>query len=258
MIDLHTHILPGLDDGAESLEVALEMARVAWEDGVTVICATPHSSQLPVESRREGVCTRLRRVEECLARERIDLSLVPGIENAMALELPRQLEGGQSLRLGNSPYLLVELPIQQYLLYTEDVLFELQLKGFCPIIAHPERNHAFQEDASLLCRLVERGILAQVTAASLLGGFGGRIKEVAEHFVQRNLVQIIASDAHTVSGLRSPILSTGVAAAARLVGREKALAMVITTPRDILDGRPIDVEPPISGAPRKGWLFWRR
>lgn len=250
MIDIHTHLLYGADDGASTLEEALDMVRRAQADGITAMVATPHSTNLPPALVADEIPRRVQALQEELDRNGMAVRLYPGLENYLDLELPKRLEAGHALPLNRGPYVLVELPLTQYPLYTEHVLFELQIKGLVPVLAHPERNADVSRDHSLLERLVERGVLAQVTAASLLGAFGTEVKRSAEAFVKRRLVHIIASDAHGPAGHRSPVLSAAVAAASRLVGREQAQAMVTSLPQAILEGRRLAVEPPLPARRR--------
>ena len=257
MIDLHSHILPGIDDGAQSIEDSVEMARVASDDGIKTIAATPHSTELPSGYSYQDLLTLLERLEEELIRRELKLKVVAGLENYISPEIIRRVEEGAAVTLNGTKYILVELPLQQYPAYTDQILFELQAKGLFPIIAHPERNIAIQRHNSLLEQLVRRGMLAQVTSASLTGVFGKETQKVAQYFVTRNLVHIIASDAHSAFSLRMPVLSPAVAVAAELVGEERARAMVKAIPEAILAGEPIQVEPPIPPKSKSFWKFWR-
>ncbi len=258
MIDLHAHILAYIDDGARTLSESLEMARIAVSDGIKTVAATPHSTDLRGDSPAVEVTTQVQRLQKELTDQGIDLEIVPGLENYIEPSLALRIVEGKALALGTSNYLLVEPPFQGYPLYTEQVLFELQAMGLIPIIVHPERAAAFQEDYSLLCKLVERGMLAQVTVPSLIGTFGALAKRTAEALLTHNLVQIIASDAHSPRAhLRAPVLSPGVEVAAKLVGEEHARAMVTTVPQAILKGERVETPPLPIGKPRKVWAFWR-
>ena len=229
MIDIHTHILPGLDDGAKTWDEALQMARLARQDGINTVVATPHGVELAPGYAKADIETKTAQFRQALDREGVELRVLSGIENYISPDLPMQLEAGRAFSLDSSPYFLVELPLQQYPLYTEQVLFELQVKGVVPVIAHPERNEAFQRDHSLLFRLIERGMLAQVTAASITGAFGSRVKATAEAFLR-----------------------------AKLVGWERAQSMVTTVPEAMLAGEPLAVTPPELPNPKRSWAFWRR
>src|SRR5262249_926566 len=141
-------------------------------------------------------------------------------------------------------------------LYTDQVFFEVQLAGLQPVVAHPERNTAIQNDLGLLRRLVERGALGQVTAASLTGAFGPRARTAAEAMLRRTPAPSAAPDRPAPEAPRAPPLPAGRAAAARLVGEDRARAMVEDIPRAILAGAPVTVDPPPEEPPKRRWKFW--
>jgi protein-tyrosine phosphatase len=257
MIDLHAHVLPELDDGARSLEEALEMGRIAVADGIREMVATPHHTELnALPSPLQEAKARLRGLQEALQRERVPLTLHLGAEVNLVPELPDLLVEGRLFPLGPGPYVLVHWDTHP--VHTEEVLFALELRGYIPIIAHPERSAAVERDPDFLARLVERGALCQITAASIAGGFGPRVKALAEQLLRRRLVHFIASDAHSAERLyRAPYLAEGVEAAARIVGWETAEAMVTTWPEAVLRGQRLEVERPLP-AERRFWRFWRR
>jgi len=263
VIDLHCHILCGLDDGAEDMEASIAMARLAYDDGIRTIVATPHGvsfgglwrSGCSVEETAERV-TEL--CEELSANGLAGLGIMGGVENYIEPQLAKRFDEGSAFTLAGTRYILVELPFQSYPAFTDQALFELQARGLVPIIAHPERNLSMQRQPQLLERLVERGMMTQVTAASLLGTYGSTTRKAAEEFLLRGLAQVIASDAHGTENQRGPALSPGVAAAQRLVGEERAWAMVTTTPEAILaDERP-DAVAVASATSRRRWVPWRR
>jgi protein-tyrosine phosphatase len=254
MIDLHAHILPALDDGPVSMEEALAMGRLAEADGVRTVVATPHSGDWQPALSAAALRSRVAQLQAALDREGVAVSVVMGMEVHLDPDTAWRAVQGSALCLGETKYLLVELPLHEYPTYTEQVLFELQARGFRPILAHPERNAVLAREPALLVPLVERGILAQVTAGSLAGRFGRHVLAAAELMLEHRLVHIIASDAHGF-GSRSPVMSVGVAAATVLVGAERAWAMVTTVPAAILAGQAIVAEPPLPlSARRRSWL----
>lgn len=256
MIDFHSHILPAIDDGAATLAEALAMAQVAWDDDVRGIVATPHSVDLGADGL-EQLPHLLGQLAAAIKAHQPALELYAGLENYLTPDLAEHAaETGRSIN--GSRYFLVELPMQSYPMYTEQVLFQLQVRGYTPILAHPERNSAIQQDPNLLLRLVERGVLGQVTGGSLLGVFGSKTRHVAETLVQRNLVHLLGSDAHAAQGHRSPRLSQARDRVARLIGKERAQAMVDTVPRAILTDQAVRVDSPLETTPRRLFAFWRR
>ena len=259
MFDLHMHILPGVDDGAKTMEEAVEMARVASENGTEAVLATPHrrdvTERLSVQEVQELMTVFKARLEG----EGIGLRLLLGMENHLDIDLPGELSSGRALPMNGTRYALVELPFFGSPNYLDEVLFQIQVQGITPVLAHPERIEAVQKNPELLVGFVERGMLSQVTAGSFLGYFGGGVKRVTHTLLRRGLIHLIASDAHVPRGPRSPNLTRAVAVAAAVVGQERANAMVVDTPRAILDDMPVEVEPPRgSEAVRRWWAPWRR
>jgi len=257
MYDLHSHILPGVDYGPESMEDAVEMARVAADLGTIAMVATPHREDVTENLSVRDVRERLDAFKVELEGRGIALELLMGMENHLDMELPDALSQGLALPIAGSRYALVELPFFGRPNYMEEVLFQLQLQGVTPLLAHPERIEAVQKDPDLLAGFVERGMLSQITAGSIVGHFGGRVKRLTRSLLRRGLVHVIASDTHYAHGPRSPLLSEGVEAAAALVGEERARAMVVGTPEAIIGDCQLEFEPPTSDrSPRRWWRFW--
>ena len=259
MYDLHAHILPGVDDGARTREETLMMARVAAEHGTKVILATPHRRDVTQRSSVAHIRELVDDTNGRLRQEGLELSILLGMENHLDIDLPDEIGRGRALSMNGSHYVLVEMPFFGRPNYVEDVLFQIQVQGLTPVLAHPERIEAFQQDVGLLVRFVERGMLSQITAGSILGRFGTRARRFTDALLRRGLVHIIASDTHFPDGPRSPKLPEGVDAASRIVGREKAMEMVLDTPRAILEDRTVVPDPPVQDVrSRRWWTFWKR
>lgn len=206
MIDLHSHILPGLDDGATDLDDALEIARAAVADGITTLAATPHVREdYPTTAdAMEGGVRQLRRAFE---REGIGLELLPGGE--VSLEQLDRLSRDELRRFGlggNPKYLLLETPYSGWPQPFPEIVSRLSSSGVVAVVAHPERNQAVQSELARVEELVAAGALIQVTAASLDGRLGSRIRACADRLVVAGLVHMVASDAHT-AGIREAGLS---------------------------------------------------
>ncbi|MCS6801481.1 MAG: CpsB/CapC family capsule biosynthesis tyrosine phosphatase [Chloroflexota bacterium] len=256
MRDLHCHILPCVDDGAESHEDALAMARLAVAEGIRDIVATPHHHMLDQRQPRDDVVRRVSALQAALAAEDIPLTIHPGCELYLTPDSPQQWDAGNLLPLAGTDFLLVETAFHEYPWYVEETIFQLQARGARIILAHPERYVAFQRDPSILRTLVARGVLAQITAGSLLGAFGKSAKAAAELFLQEGLAHLIATDAHRPSGSRSTAIVRARQRAAELVGEARAQAMTEDLPAAILRGELIDL-PPVE--PRaSSWAFWKR
>ena len=186
-----------------------------------------------------------------------DLKLVLGMENHLDVDLPDEIEAGRALPMNGSRYMLIEMPFFGRPNYIEDVLFKVQLQGITPVLAHPERIEAFQHDIDLLANFVERGMLTQVTAGSVVGFFGKRVQAITKNMLQRNLVHVLASDTHFSDGPRSPKLGIGINSASKFVGQDAAMAMVVNTPKAILEDSSFEVARPRERvAVRRWWKFW--
>lgn len=245
MIDIHSHILPGLDDGPQTWEEALEMARLAAEDGIQIMVATPHLfkdrfSDTGGINNKETILARIHQFREKLSQAQISLEIMPGCDVHLSLRALDLLEEGQIFTINDTrSYILLELPDTAFPPGLGDVCFHLQSKGITPIITHPERHFLVQEMPDKLKRLLDLGCLAQITAASVLGGFGRAIARFSRDLLKKGYVQIAASDAHDAQK-RPPVLRRAVEEIARVIGKERAWDMVTTVPGKIIKGQPLD------------------
>ena len=259
MIDLHTHLLPGWDDGAGGWEEARRMAEIALEDGVRKIVLTPHVFRLSKRLDEFSVLEeRLNEFLEKMGGAGIDF--FRGAEIYVHPEIVDSIRQAD-LSINGSRYFFLEFPPDYVLPGVKDLLFSIMLEGFTPIISHPERNVVFAQRPDLLCDLIRAGCLAQITAKSITGEFGSETRKTAQAFLTSNLVHLIASDAHN-SAHRPPRLGAGVEEAGKIVGQERAWAMVREVPQAILDNQEVpDFGEPIDPARRKKWMVklpWRK
>ncbi|SES42794.1 tyrosine-protein phosphatase [Salipaludibacillus aurantiacus] len=199
MIDLHSHILPGLDDGAQTEEDLLQMARAALEDGITTIVATPHHMNGSYENTKLLIEKSVETANSLLSSHHIDLTILPGQECRIYGELIEDIEEGEILALNHSNYLFIEFPSAQVPRFSKKLLYDLQLAGKVPVIVHPERNQVFMKKPDILHDFVKNGALAQLTAASVTGKFGKKIREFSLDIAEANLAHVIASDAHNTT-----------------------------------------------------------
>jgi protein-tyrosine phosphatase len=239
VIDLHSHILPGLDDGARDLDEAVQIARAAVADETRVIAATPHVREdYPTTS--DAMENGVAELRAALTRDGVDLVLLPGGE--VALEQLERLSPDELRRFGlggNPSYLLLETPYFDWPLSFGEFVFRLAAAGVTPVIGHPERNAAVQKDTELLGPLVRAGALVQVTAASLDGRLGSRPRTCARRLLDAELVHLVGSDAHS-PGLREVGLSRACAALG-----DEALARWLTedVPKAIVGNEPLPPRP---------------
>lgn len=252
MIDLHCHILPGVDDGPATLAESLQMAETAVAGGIRAVVATPHTGNGVYSNGAVAIIDRVNQLNTELAGAGIPLQVFPGAEVQLSLGLVENLRGGAAVTINNSRYILLELPPTLLPDPCKEELFSLLTHGFIPIIAHPERHTYLQRNFDYLADLVQMGALCQVTAQSLLGVFGNYVQAAAEKMLRNRLAHVLASDAHGAEG-RVPALESAVAAAARLLGsREKVEQMVTAVPAAIIADNDVYAEAPatreISGA----------
>lgn len=240
MIDLHNHILPGIDDGAADLSVALDMARMHVAQGVEIVACTPHI--LPGVYHNEGPAIRraVDALQRVLDEAGVPLILIPGADNHIVPDFAGELRRGRLLTLGDTRYALVEPPHNVAPARLDDLVFTILLANYVPIVTHPERLKWIEEKYDLIERMTARGVWMQITSGSLTGRFGRRPKYWAEKMISEGKAHILASDAHdTVK--RPPDLAEGRRAAERLVGVAEAVRMTVQCPRDIvLDRAPAE------------------
>jgi protein-tyrosine phosphatase len=199
MIDLHCHILPSVDDGAQSLSDSLNMARKALEQGIHTIVATPHHLNNSYENPKRQILARVEELNQLLQKEQIDVKILPGQEVRVHGEMIEGYIAGEILTVNHTPYVLVEFPSNHVPRYTEKLFYDLQLNGLIPVIVHPERNQEIIERSELLYQLVKKGALTQITAASVCGDFGKKIKNFSLQLIEANLTHFLASDAHNLT-----------------------------------------------------------
>jgi protein-tyrosine phosphatase len=243
MVDIHCHLLPGVDDGAGDWDECLEMGRVAAADGITVIVATPHWPQNNDAPDAARVRDLVAEVQQAFDDEGIAIHVYPGHELVILPEAPDELAAGNALGIaGTMRYALMETPYHHLPYYLREIIFQIQSRGFTPVIAHPERNPIIQAKPETLNDYIDSGCLVQVTAGSILGQFGAPSKRAAEYLMRQGWCHVIASDAHSTSG-RPPALHEAMEAAATLIGEDAAQRAVTTTPADIVAGNPVRIVP---------------
>jgi protein-tyrosine phosphatase len=211
MIDLHCHILPGIDDGAATLDDTLGMARAAVASGTKTMVATPHVSWEWPDNDSGLIAAKVAEVNAALQAEGLDLEVRPGAEIAMSRASELDEDELRALRLGGGPWLLIECPLVSNAAGFDLALAELQTRGHQIVLAHPERCRAFQRDPEQLRVFLSQGMLSSITAGSLVGRFGRTVKTFSETLMRTGLVDNVASDAHDAGlGAQADWLSRGV------------------------------------------------
>lgn len=235
MVDIHTHILPNIDDGSESLRESLEMLRLAYRGGTTELVATPHyMDQGLYENEYDAFLEdRFARLQEAAEEHDIPVKLFLGQEIFMVPNLMELLFAGKAKGLNGTRYLLVEFPFERYEAWCDSVLRHAYREGYIPVIAHPERYHYVMEDPHFAYRWLEQGYLLQLNKGSVLGQFGREVRHTARILLFEQMVHLVASDAHR-SDRRTPYLLDAYEEIAHLLDEEAADLLLTENPQKIL------------------------
>lgn len=256
MIDLHSHLLPGIDDGSKSLEMSLEMAKIAVADGIIVMACTPHIQPGVYDNHPADILEGVKRLEKALADAGIVLRLVGGSDIHVVPDLVSKLKLGEVLPLARGRYFLFEPPHHiappGLLQLAKDAI----AAGYVPVLTHPERLTWIENQYQLICDLDEAGCAIQLTAGSITGGFGERPKYWAKRMLEEGRVDIIASDAHHPRR-RAPVLSEARKEVASWLDEASAANFLIKNPMLILRNHPLPQKSRAPKEPEKKSFFRR-
>ena len=235
MIDLHCHILPGIDDGSKTIEETKEMLTIAADEDIRVIAATHHflDDKLSIDSYVSSLDKGISEIQPILQELGTNIKIVRGAEVFISPFLS-QIDDIEKLCINGSQYLLIELPMMNIPQYTENVIYSLRIRGIIPIIAHPERNYRIMGNPNQLFPFIELGALSQVNTGSITGFFGKSVMKCARVLFDHNMAHIISSDAHSPRG-RAPLMQEAVHILRKWVGSEYTLEIINNTPRAILN-----------------------
>src|SRR5262245_2925682 len=255
MIDIHSHIMPEIDDGARNLKEALEMAWIAADDGIEYMVATPHMyNGLSHNPPPSEILSRVAALNVTVGK---DLKILPGNEVHISHDIVDQAKNNLVTKINQRNYMLVEFPQLTIPVGADRLFYKLQLEGVRPILVHPERNGQIQNHPASVARFIEQGVLIQITAMSVTGEFGVAAKKCAEVLLRHNCVHFLATDAHRTTS-RPPILSKGRDAAAAIIGGEAAKALVEANPRAVINGEPFKIPEPVPFGHSKDKRSFRR
>jgi protein-tyrosine phosphatase len=257
-VDLHCHMLPGIDDGSKSMAQSLAMARIAVDDGIKVSVMTPHHLNGVYSNPAVTVHEAVNELRQALFEVGIGLKVLPGSELHLVPELSEELASGRAMTIANlGKAVLVELPVHTVPMGSEFILEDIIAQGLLPVIAHPERNSQLRKNPDMLADWISMGCLGQVTAQSCTGQFGPQVRQTSELMIRRGLIHIIASDAHR-DRRRIPQVSEGREQVAEWTNESTARLLAETYPENLVNGETPDTELLAEALPRqrKGW--WRR
>ena len=236
MIDIHSHILPGLDDGSKSMEETLGIVRQLHEAGFKTVIATPHVIEGRDCLSPPEILATTEQVRQCVTEAGIPVEILPGAENYIFPDLAKWAGEGKLVTLGNTgKYLLVEFPMLEIPNYTDQVFFELQVLGITPVLAHPERNKGLSEEPERLVDWAKKGILFQLDLRSVSGHYGPQPKLLAERMLQSDLIHLVGSDAHRVSRSEQAYLEV-LQNVEEIVGEERVQDLTRHNPQTMLEG----------------------
>jgi protein-tyrosine phosphatase len=259
-VDIHAHILPGLDDGPVTVEDSLAMARMAARDGTDTIVATPHYRDMELEHQTPRMVRDLADTlnaalqSDSIQRNTPSVRIFTGMINRLDTSLPDLVDAEAAITLYRTRFLLVEPPFNRAPHYIEDVIGRLLTQRLVPVLAHPERNIEFQRKPKRLQRLVDEGVVVQLAAGSLTGLNGNGARRAAEQFIRRGIAHVVASEMHTVGAPRSPILSDAFDVVAELIDEREAIDLFDINPTMILEGRSPQRERTVVPRIRRVWV----
>ena len=197
LVDIHCHILPGVDDGAKDWQTSIKLAKEAVADGVTHAVCTPHMLNGKYINHKKDVIRLTENFQDMLDDAKIPLTVFPGQEVRISGDLPKALDDDDILFLDeDGQYMLLEFPSDDVPAYTRDMVFKLMQRGITPVVVHPERNSRILKEPVILQELIEQGCLVQITASSYIGTFGKDIEEMSRRFIEAGQCSCFASDAH--------------------------------------------------------------
>ncbi|HEY1785614.1 MAG TPA: CpsB/CapC family capsule biosynthesis tyrosine phosphatase [Pirellulales bacterium] len=256
-VDIHCHLLPGIDDGAKSREESLAMARMAVADGIDTVVVTPH--QLGSFAQNHGAAIRQRTEElaQLLAENEIPLTVLPGADVRIESGMIALVQQGEVLSLADHRrHILLELPHEIYF-PIDRLLSELNAAGMVGILSHPERNGGIMAKPAIAAALVDAGCLMQITAGSLLGTFGPQSQSVAERMATDGLVHFVSTDAHGIKS-RRPHLSAAHRRMTELVGPVLADQCCRDNPAAVAAGQSVVAGRRAVSPTRGGWFGWKK
>jgi protein-tyrosine phosphatase len=255
MVDIHAHIIPGVDDGAESMEDSIAMLQKSAASGVDTIVATPHLMPGSYMVSAEGRDEILLKLQQKVVELDIPIKVLPGRECYLSPEIFEFEKDLKKLTINNAgKYVLVELPFHETPEYVYQIIFDFQMKGITPIIAHVERYHDVIYNPNFVMRFIEKDCLIQVNVGSVLGKYGSDIQKTSHILLRNRMAHIVASDMHTS---HSTPLGSGAGIISEIVGAEEKGNLIDRRPRAIIEGRTVVIPEPLEYHPKRGfWNLW--
>ncbi len=253
-VDIHAHILPGLDDGPATLEDSLQMARMAMLDGTEIIVATPHYRDVELASIAYETVPELSNTLDAAlrndgaSRNSRTIRVLSGMIHRLDTSLQYLVDSDKAVTLNRTRFLLVEPPFTRLPAHADDMIRRLLTQRLVPVIAHPERNREFQRHPKRLRNLVDDGVIVQIASGSIMGRNGTNVQRTAEQFISDGIAHVVASEMHSSYAPRSPLLTGAFNIVSNLVGEREAINLFEVNPAMILEGRSPQLIEPDEGS----------
>ena len=251
MIDIHCHIVPNIDDGAQSLDDALEMAKIACSEGIRKIVNTSHYHTSFEYIKGKELFERIKEFNQILKLNNLDIEVLLGNELYYSEDIIDIIEQKEFYTLNNSKYLLIEFPPIRFPKNLLDIIYEIKIRGYVPILAHVERYKEVHENVNIIYDCINEGALIQVNSSSIIGKNGKEIEKVCEILLDNNMVHSIATDAHS-STIRRPIINETYDYIVKKYGEKKAKILFTQNPYKVIADELISIEHPIKYEKTKG------
>lgn len=253
MIDIHCHVLPGVDDGSSRMEESIDMAKLYIENGINKVIATPHFIEGTDSTTFDKNKVVLKNLRNTLKNERIDLEVYLGNEIYITPNTLKHIKEKKAATLNETRYVLVEMPMFDVPMYMENIIYELCLKGYIPIIAHPERNAKIQENPNILYSFIMGGALAQLNLPSLEGIYGEKSKITGELLLNHNMIHFTGTDAHSPR-VRSPKIKKSLEILKTIVDNETFEKITSLNGEALIQDKIISVGEPIKYEEKKNFF----
>ena len=253
MIDIHCHILPNVDDGSESLEESITMAKIAESEGITKIVNTSHCHFDFKYKKGNELKLELEKFNQALKEENINIEVLLGNELYYTSDLIERFDELDFFSMNNSKYILMEFSPINFPKNIEDVIYEIKIRGYIPIIAHAERYKQVQEDVNIVLDCIKEGALIQVNSSSILGKNGEKAEDTSKKLLDNNMVHFVATDAHS-SNRRRPLIKDSYNYILKNYGKEVSEKLFIENPTAVIENRDISILNPTKYEEKRSFL----
>lgn len=238
MIDMHSHILPNIDDGAKNIDKSITMIKEAYEAGFTDIISTSHYIEESYNATKKEREKLIRDINKKLEAENISIKIHNGAEAYVSINLVDLIESEKLPTINESKYLLMELPMHSEIIYLDEIIYKLKNNGIIPIIAHPERYLYVQENPKVLQSLIDKGVLFQANYGSVIGHYGKSAKKTLKKLLKNDMIHFFGTDTHRSGSIYTQMDSI-LRKLERIIGKEKLYVLSKINPQRVLDNKEI-------------------